>query len=602
MPPKSKATTLTIEAAFSEPFWFQVPDYQRAYSWTQREAGQLLEDLQLALAEAQTATSTPRGHADEGYFLGTLLLMAHGRDAPDVELPVATPFMRHDIVDGQQRLVTITILLAILRDLTDDQGATIGNRLHNLVTRPSARAVADTCPIIELKGRDASFFSKYVQERGASAVMPDTEDLRDGEARLMEVREQLMEALIAHETDELIALANYLTQSCYFAIITSRSIDRAHRIFTVLNDRGRPLARNDILKAQILGAIETPHREIFTTSWDALEEQLGDRFEELFSHIRAIETRSRERVISSIAGLVQDCGGPENFLTQVLVPYAEILHAIDRARRSDTRSPTAVTQLLRYLGWFGSSDWVPAVMAAWRRFDGNAQKLEGFLRRYDRLIYMMRVVGLGADKRASRLLAVLNAITSGADLDQADGPLELSRDEQRTALHNLARLHARSQLACKLVLLRINDAFAGEPQGLDPANYTVEHVLPQKPSRTSAWRQAFPAADEREKCTHSLGNLVLITRDQNDKARNLDLAAKLGVYFRPGAHPLPVLTAELADATTWEASDILAREDKMMAAVRNIWQLDSPKTATAENAESLALWPRTQRRLRRRQA
>lgn len=578
MPPRSKATTLSLEAVFSEPFWFQVPDYQRAYSWTSREAGQLLDDLLLASTEA-------RGAVDDGYFLGTLLLMPRDADAPDSALPFSTPTLRLDIVDGQQRLVTITILLAILRDLADDRGAAFGNRLHGFITRP-ALSVAAPCHVIQLKGREGAFLAAHVQDRGAAGVMPEDEDLRDGEARILEVREHLMEALIGYETDHLMALGNYLTQSCYFAVITSRSIDRAHHIFTVLNDRGRPLARNDILKAQILGGISSDRRDAFTTAWDALDNQLGHRFEELFSHIRAIETRGRQRVISGINSLVADSGGPEPFLTQVLMPYARIMHEIEAAQKATTSTPTATAQLLSYLGWFVSSDWIPPVMAAWRHFESTPAKLEPFVRRYDRLVYVMRIIGLGADKRAARLQAVLNAVKTGADLDGPDSPLELSRDEQRTALHNLGRLHTRSQIVCKLVLLRISDDLAGAPQGLDPAHYTVEHVLPQKPSRTSVWRQSFPAADEREKCTHSLGNLVLITRDQNDKARNLDLAAKLNVYFRPSPHPLPAITQELVDVTAWQADNILEREERMLAAVRRIWQLDPGKANGTERTGS----------------
>ena len=149
----------------------------------------------------------------------------------------------------------------------------------------------------------------------------------------------------------------------------------------------------------------------------------------------------------------------------------------------------------------------------------------------------MRIVGLGAEKRQGRFNSLLNAIKTGA-IDGPDSPLELSREENRSIAYNLRNLHSRSQLTCKLLLLRLNDEIAGKPQNLDPGDYTVEHVLPQRPGRNSQWRTWFPQPDERERSTHSLGNLVLVTREQNERARNADFARKLVAYFS-GSKPEP---------------------------------------------------------------
>ena len=128
-------------------------------------------------------------------------------------------------------------------------------------------------------------------------------------------------------------------------------------------------------------------------------------------------------------------------------------------------------------------------------------------------------------------------------------------------LYNLRNLHSRSPLTCKLVLLRLNDELSGAPQGLSPGDYTVEHILPQKPGRTSAWRSWFPSAEEREVCTNSIGNLVLVTREQNDKARNAELPRKLDIFFRAQGVQVPRITAELEGIAEWRAPQLLAREE-----------------------------------------
>ena len=65
---------------------------------------------------------------------------------------------------------------------------------------------------------------------------------------------------------------------------------------------------------------------------------------------------------------------------------------------------------------------------------------------------------------------------------------------------------------------------------LDPKDYSVEHVLPQRPGATSEWRRWFADAEEREICTESLGNLVAVTQKQNDRARNQEFSRKREIY------------------------------------------------------------------------
>jgi hypothetical protein len=68
----------------------------------------------------------------------------------------------------------------------------------------------------------------------------------------------------------------------------------------VLNSRGLPLAAGDILKAQIVGAIEEFQREAYTRKWEDLEETLGrEEFSEFLSHVRMITAKQNQRARSS---------------------------------------------------------------------------------------------------------------------------------------------------------------------------------------------------------------------------------------------------------------------------------------------------------------
>lgn len=84
-------------------FLFTVPSYQRPYAWTTEQAAELLDDLQYARQQ--------NGDSPSPYFLGTIVVIK------DDDAPAA------DVVDGQQRLATLTVLLAVLRDLAPDEDA-----------------------------------------------------------------------------------------------------------------------------------------------------------------------------------------------------------------------------------------------------------------------------------------------------------------------------------------------------------------------------------------------------------------------------------------------------------------------------------------------
>jgi len=570
----------------------RIPGYQRPYAWTTQQAGQLLDDVLLALDEADTGDRAEAegevdgSSGDSDYFLGAVVLMetAHVRTEVDTSRSRVT----HEIVDGLQRLVTVTILLAVLRDIGEDDdpvGAALAGRCI-------MDAAAGGEPRIVLSGSTQDFLHDFVQQPRATSAMPDADDLPAPEARLLAVREHLMAGLIGETPERRRQLIEYLLSRCHCAVIAARTLDRAHHIFAVLNDRGLPLARGDILKAQILGAVGGERRASLQTRWIEIEQRLGGSFEELFSHLRTIEGRSRARILDEIKSLVERSGDAEAFVEKTLFPYADILSAIQTAPSGRTTLPRDVWSRLRYLGWLGSHDWISPLMLHWRRIDGSPDRLAPFVARLDRLAYGLRILGIGSDKRMTRYRSVLEAIRAGR-LEAATNPLDLARDEQRLMAYNMRTLHSRSQLACKLVLLRLNDLLAGEPQDLDPSDFTVEHVLPQKPGRNSQWRQWFPSADERERCTQSIGNLILVSRTENEQARNLELGRKLEIYFANGPHQLAI-TRDIEGLSEWRPEDVKQREERLIALLNRHWQIGNPRASDGvEPTAPPAAQPRT---------
>jgi len=555
---------LRVTQLFSDPFRFAVPSYQRRYSWTVKEAGQLLDDILLAIGDGDEPV-------EPNYFLGAILLTDSGGEA-DWQNGLPSSPRTLDIVDGQQRLITLAILLAVLRDFgAEDEGD--GPALDGLITVGALRDGGYTHRL-ELRGRDHDFFAEHVLNPNACRSLPAEKMLEPGPQAILDVREHFAAELRAMQAPERRRLLEYLLQRCHVVAIVTNDIDHGHRMFSVLNDRGRPLARKDIIKAEVLGGIPPEQTEAMLARWVEIERRLGSEFDAFFSHLRLIEGKGRLPIIAGIRAVRAEAGGSEPFMWNVLLPLAEAFDTVCRAQHIGAPESAEISRRLGYLAWLGSSEWVPATIKWLSLHRHNPAQILRFLEVVEPFAYALRLLCIGAGKRATRFAGVLSAIADGSLFDAERSPCVLTRDEQRHITYNLRNLHERHPQTCKLVLLRLNDELAGAPQCLDPVEWTVEHVLPQSPGRNGQWREWFPDTDEREMLTQSLGNLVLTRRTQNDKASNQDFARKKAVYFKHASGEMPAITREIETAETWTATHVRAREDRFLQILTRIWRLD----------------------------
>src|SRR5262245_11302413 len=561
MPSPFGARVMPLGQLFSDPNLINVPSYQRSFAWTRDEAGRLLDDVLEAL--------DAEGESDQtgDYFLGPMLFTEP--DPPTGRIATwkasRTGHIR-EVVDGLQRLTTLTILFCVLRDLDADAREPESKRLQAAITSSGRTRLA-------LREPEEAFFEAHVCRRGATAAPCQERGLTPAEVRILEVRKHMRDALADIEAAGRRALVDFLLDKCHIVLVSATGIDRAHRMFTVLNATGRPLARNDILKAALLGSVAAPALERVTATWDAAQTRLGADFDSLFSHLRTIHHRSAAHIISGIQKIAQDQGGAEPFIADLLAPAAAAFDDIRHARHAGAPQSAAIVGSLRHLSWLRSGDWIPPVLQCWVQHGNDPAQLAKFLKTLDRLAYGMRILGMGTKRRAARLGAVINALRQDSDLWTPGSQLMLTREEQSTIRHNLRDLHARSAPLAKLVLLRLNAEIAGRPQDLPIEDLTVEHILPRKPSANSRWRQWFPDPAERGRCTESLGNLVLMTRAQNDRAGNQDFARKQQVLFADdGALTLPV-NDYVRGQTEWRAAQIREREAQLLAHLYRLWDI-----------------------------
>lgn len=213
------------------------------------------------------------------YFLGSIVL-AKDEIRPDA-----------DVIDGQQRLTTLTILLAVLRTLEPEYGLT--EYLYQTGNR--AAGTPDQYRLF-LRSRDEEFFREHVQAAdGLKKLAALTRQLPDAQQRIRGNALMFHRELEKLSTEKRQRLASYVIQRCYLVVVSTPDQDSAFRIFSVLNDRGLDLSHADILKAEIISNLDGDAlQQAYATKWEQVEEEIGrDAFKDIFGHLRMIYRRSK---------------------------------------------------------------------------------------------------------------------------------------------------------------------------------------------------------------------------------------------------------------------------------------------------------------------
>jgi uncharacterized protein with ParB-like and HNH nuclease domain len=246
-----------IQKIFSDDFVFHIPGYQRPYAWTTEQAGELFDDLWgfISDRDEEVGDMPP-------YFLGSIVLIK----------PTEGP--RCEVVDGQQRLTTLTIFLSALRSLVEPDLQ--GQITKFIYEAGSMFAGTKDAFRVSLRPRDSEFFQDFVQRKGGiESLLTNTAKLSDAQSNIRENAKLLYGKLEQLSGEERLRLAQFIIRRCYLVVVATPDLDSAFRIFAVLNSRGLDLAATDILKAELVGQIDSSEQQAYTKLWEDLEEDLG---------------------------------------------------------------------------------------------------------------------------------------------------------------------------------------------------------------------------------------------------------------------------------------------------------------------------------------
>ena len=548
------ASEKNIDKIFCNDYQFEIPVFQRPYAWEKDQVDELLDDLLFAM----------RRDEKEDYFLGSVVLIKG--DDPSSQ-----------VVDGQQRLTTLTMLLCVLRELAQDSETKDALALRIRQQRDVLSGASEMVRI-KLRNQDRDFFYQNVQSDSQMESFLTNAPKRetDSQERIYENVKRLHQTLGALDIEERQRLASFIIQHCFLVMVQTSDMTSASRIFSVMNDRGLDLSPTDILKAEVIGEIEgSDAQRVYAGKWEDIEQELGrERFGDLFAHIRTIYAKAKQRQIlaEEFREHVLSKHTATDFVDQVLDQYDDAFKSVFSLHGGSITPTVQLQASLRHLHRLDNSDWIPPVMAFFHRYAQDRPKLEWFMKDLERLAYGLFLLRANVTDRIGRYGVVLGDIENGDAIWQENSPLQLKNEEKTQILKTLDDPIYTLPRVPRPLLLRLDSLLADAGATYDHPIVSVEHVLPQNPAEGSEWLGHF-TEDERDYWTHRLANLVLLSHRKNSSASNLEFDQKKAQYFTHGGVVPFALTTQVVDTSGWTPMVLERRQRDLVARLKTEWRL-----------------------------
>lgn len=503
---KLDAQTKPIGVLLSQQFFFRVPEYQRPFSWDSDNFYDLINDI----IEARK---------DQEYFLGTVVL--HHREKEG----------HYDVVDGQQRLTSIMILLACLRDLVEEQSFKDGIQMKIL----QQKNVVDGIPEkVRLEVKDRPFFNEIVVAANGTLTKRSEAEVPEPEWRYINAVNVFREKLSPLSQDSLKNIIQFLNQRCIVIYLSTSVFEDAFRLFTIVNDRGKQLRRIDILKAiNIAPDVITKDsiRDRIAQQWEELEKELGEStFESVFHLVRLILLKDKpqgdllkefeDRIFAKSAVIK----GEQFF--GLIYRYAKLYMQlfVDRDLIQEGNKYRSLIHIMD--AEFSASEWRACLLAYAFKF--GPTDLLAFTFLLEKVYLEQWVKGIRKDERFNDYAKILSIIENAK---KPTDVLESIKYDEATILDATLRQNIYSESFIKYFLLRLELVTAEHDALHQFTAKSIEHVLPQTPEVSGYWADHHDLSKTKE-YVNTLGNLVLLSKSKNSSASNFDFSKKKEAYLK----------------------------------------------------------------------
>ena len=499
---------------------FQVPDYQRPYSWEDDQVEALWEDIQDAYNDGE-----------KNYFLGSVITVPDNTNG------------YQNIVDGQQRITTLMILFCVIRDMYPEinQNQEDNSKIIKL-TRLEA-SINDVDKRLRLKllthDRDQNDFKEIIMKQNATKNInkkPSKKEIAETPiskfSNTAHIFKDKIKDLGAEKTGQFI---NYLFNNVKVIKITCKNRDFAIKLFQILNDRGKDLTSSDLIKTYLMSPkrLLKENRPSFKQDWNRVMEMATDvdmSIDDLFVlyEYYLLADNPKKSLHEEIEKYLKDKEpNPNTFINSFRKFCGCYKHEIFNSKNKTIYS-------LRYLPWerYWKAILLTAKTEEFKNYDELSKELRNFYYKY-------WIAGKTLTKIKQPSFNVIKRIKEGESLDSIKDELKkkIEKDNINSQVLESLKGEVDSERWIKPLLLMIEykQEDNSNPNFIKWNNKLhLEHILPKKYETFPEWNHI--TAEVEKKFLHSIGNLTLLSGRKNIEASNNPFKTKLDIYRGKGKY------------------------------------------------------------------
>lgn len=526
----------------------RVPAWQRSYSWDTKEVSAFWEDL-VNFSEMNPGNTLKRTE----YFLGSIVLVERtGYD---------------EILDGQQRLATATIMLAALRDVVRPEDEVAASQIDSDFISQNDIKSQNTRYALQLNNYDKEFFRNTIQKRTTKppeAKLASHKKIAKAYKYLRDEVQARFDEKGAGRSgyDEIIRLYEVLTDYVSVVAVRSKDPDNAAAVFETLNDRGIGLSTPDLLRNYLLMRARTNNdRDQIVALWEDVLGLTGDSVNvEAFirhywvSHHGDVKSRGLYRVIKDS---IRKTRANSVRFSQQLSDSASEYAALVRCQAKDRNLQLA----LEGVQALNAGVLLPALLSC-RETAGEITQAKLAAALVATYVRHTLIGGLADTSLESLVFEIAKNLRKDKD---AAGSISRLRefapsDSEFRASFAVAEVPRAKSARYLLTAIEHRIRRTGELKVEDERMTHVEHIYPQNPKRADRWIK-------HEVLVNRLGNQTLLASALNTSIKNARFSKKTPAYGKSDIK----ITKALAKKKKWDEDTIDERQKWLAKYAPKIW-------------------------------
>jgi len=476
------------------PKQFIIPIYQRTYSWTQLECRQLWNDVVRA----------GKDDSISGHFVGSIVYVEKGL----YQISAVPKFL---VIDGQQRLTTISLLLSALSKAVKDSGDSLDMSSEKLKSYYllNDKEDGDLKYKLVLTKSDKDTLFKVV----------DHKDLTDDDSlRLKDNYEYFVEQI---SKCDLEVVYQGVAKLILIDVSLDRERDNPQLIFESLNSTGLELTQADLVRNYILMGLEKNEQEtLYSDYWFPMEKNFGhaeysdlfDRFMRDYLTIKTGKIPNIKDVYSAFKAYAQKFDSMKDLVEEIF-KYSKYFVSFALEREEDSE----IKEVIRDINTLKVDVSYPFLLQAYEDYSQeilSKEKLLKMLRYIESYVFRRAICGIPTNSLNKTFANLYKEIKQENYVESFIAKM-LLKDSYRRFPRNK---EFKEQLLIKDVYnLRIRNYLLNKLENYDRKErviveeYTIEHIMPQNENLSKEWRQELGDnwEDIHDKYLHTIGNLTL---------------------------------------------------------------------------------------------